>query len=45
VHQIRNASRYVVWKDKKQFAADLKTVYTAANKDLAWIALEALEVT
>jgi putative transposase len=45
VHQIRNASRYVVWKDKKQFAADLKTVYTAANKELAWIALEALEET
>lgn len=45
VHQIRNASRYVVWKDKKQFAADLKTVYTAASKDLAWTALEALEET
>lgn len=45
VHQIRNASRYVVWKDKKQFATDLKTVYTAANKDLAWTALEALEAT
>lgn len=45
VHQIRNASRYVVWKDKKQFAADLKLVYTAANKDLAWEALESLEAT
>jgi len=45
VHQIRNASRYVVWKDKKQFAADMKTVYTAANKDLAWEALENLEST
>ena len=45
VHQIRNASRYVVWKDKKQFAADLKTVYTAASKDLGWEALEALEAT
>lgn len=45
VHQIRNASRYVVWKDKKQFAADLKTVYTAASKDLAWAALEGLETT
>lgn len=45
VHQIRNASRYVVWKDKKQFAADLKTVYTAASKDLAWAALEVLEIT
>lgn len=45
VHQIRNASRYVVWKDKKQFAADLKPVYTAANRDLAWAALETLEET
>jgi putative transposase len=45
VHQIRNASRYVVWKDKKQFAADLKPVYTAANRDLAWAALEQLEAT
>lgn len=45
VHQIRNASRYVVWKDKKQFAADLKTVYTAASKELAWDALENLEAT
>lgn len=43
VHQIRNASRYVVWKDKKEFAADLKPVYTSANKDLAWAALEQLE--
>lgn len=43
VHQIRNASRYVVWKDKKEFAADLKPVYIAANKDLAWSALEQLE--
>jgi len=45
VHQIRNASRYVVWKDKKQFAADLKIVYTAASKDLGWQALETLEAT
>jgi len=45
VHQIRNASRYVVWKDKKQFAADLKPVYTAPNKELAWVALETLENT
>lgn len=43
VHQIRNSSRYVVWKDKKQFAADLKPVYTAPNKELAWTALETLE--
>jgi transposase-like protein len=43
VHQIRNASRYVVWKDKKEFAADLKPVYTSASKDLAWTALEQLK--
>lgn len=45
VHQIRNALRYVVWKDKKQFAADLRTVYGAPNKELAVQALEQLEVT
>jgi len=45
VHQIRNALRYVVWKDKKQFAADLKKVYGAPNKILAVQALEQLEVT
>lgn len=43
VHQIRNASRYVAWKDKKQFATDLKNVYTAASKNLGWQALENLE--
>jgi putative transposase len=26
VHQIRNACRYVVWKDKKQFTADMKDI-------------------
>jgi transposase-like protein len=29
--------------DKKAFAADLKPVYTAVSKDLAWTALEQLE--
>lgn len=27
VHQIRNSLRYVSWKDKKELARDLKTVY------------------
>jgi transposase-like protein len=45
VHQIRNASRYVVWKDKRKFATDLKLVYKAANKELAWAALENLDST
>lgn len=39
VHQIRNASRYVVWKDKKEFARDMKEIYTAPTKDAAKLAL------
>ena len=35
VHQIRNASKYVVWKDKKKFSADMKLIYTAPTKELA----------
>jgi transposase-like protein len=40
VHQIRNACRYVVWKDKKAFTNDMKEVYTAPNKETARAALE-----
>lgn len=39
VHQLRNSCRYVVWKDKKEFAADLKTVYAASNEESAKDAL------
>ena len=35
VHQIRNSVRYVVWKDKKEFSADMKLIYTAPTKDSA----------
>ena len=35
VHQIRNSCRYVVWKDRKTFCADLKEVYAAPNKAAA----------
>ena len=35
VHQIRNSSRYVVWKDKKAFTQDLKTIYNAPTRELA----------
>lgn len=35
IHQIRSSLKYVVSKEQKQFLADLKLVYTAANKDLA----------
>ena len=40
VHQIRNACRYVVWKDKKAFTADMKHIYNAPTKQAAQAALE-----
>ena len=39
VHQIRNACRYVVWKDKKEFTKDMKVIYEAPNKQAAASAL------
>lgn len=32
VHMIRNSLNYVPWKDRKQVAADLRTIYTACNE-------------
>jgi putative transposase len=43
VHQIRNSCKYVVWKDRKAFCADLKTVYGAVNRQAAEKALEELD--
>ncbi|MEZ5050719.1 MAG: IS256 family transposase [Saprospiraceae bacterium] len=40
VHQIRNASRYVVWKDKKEFTKDMKEIYKAPTKSAAKAALK-----
>lgn len=40
VHQIRNSSRYVVWKERKAFCTDLKDVYGAPNRHAAEKALE-----
>ena len=40
VHQIRNACRYVVWKDKKAFTSDMKQIYNAPNKEAAKAALQ-----
>jgi len=39
VHQIRNACRYVVWKDKKAFTSDMKNIYNAPTKQAAEAAL------
>lgn len=40
VHQIRNSCRYVVWKDKKAFTADMKHIYNAPTEQAAKAALE-----
>lgn len=35
VHQIRNSCKFVVWKDKKEFCADLKQIYAAPTLEAA----------
>lgn len=40
VHQVRNTLKYVAEKDRKPFAADLKTIYHASNEEKAMEALE-----
>lgn len=43
VHQIRNACRFVVWKERKAFTADMREIYTAPNREAALHALHQLE--
>ena len=43
IHQIRNSVKYVASKNQKIFMADLKTVYKAATKNAAEIALDELD--
>jgi transposase-like protein len=45
IHQIRQSLKYVVWKDRKAFTADLKTVYQAATREKAEANLLQLEQT
>jgi len=40
VHLVRNSLRYVSWKDRKEVAADLKTIYRAATLSEAETNLE-----
>ena len=40
VHQVRNTLKYVPDKDRKAFAADLRTIYQAADEKKALAALE-----
>lgn len=43
IHQIRYSLKYVTWKDKKAFMADLKTVYQASTREEAEANLLKLE--
>ena len=40
IHQIRNSTRYVSYKDLKKLMADLKQVYTASTEELALQGME-----
>jgi transposase-like protein len=43
IHQIRNSTRYVSWKDLKTFTADMKPIYKAVSIDAAQSALTEFE--
>lgn len=43
VHQIRNSTKFVGYKDRKTFCADLKTIYTAPNEETGLTALNTFE--
>ena len=40
VHMVRNSMKYVVWKDYKAIASDLKKIYQAATEEEALLALD-----
>ena len=43
VHVIRNSMKYLSYKDRKDFANDVKSIYTAPSESAALDALESLE--
>ena len=43
VHQIRNATKFVSYKDRKAFCDDMRPIYTAPTVEAAELALDALE--
>jgi transposase-like protein len=45
IHQIRHSLRYVSWKDRKAFVADLKTIYQAPTLEQATTNLHRLGET
>lgn len=43
VHQIRTSTKYVSYKDRKKFCADMRQIYTAPNEEAALFALDEFE--
>lgn len=43
IHQIRNSMKYVPYKDRKAFMADLKKVYKAPTEEIALAQLDSLK--
>lgn len=43
VHQVRNTLKYVVHKDRKPFAADLRSIYTAPSEEAGLAALQSVK--
>ena len=43
VHQIRNSVKFVSYRDIREFCADMKLIYTAANEEAGLAALDAFE--
>ena len=45
VHQLRNSLKFVNWKERKQIAADLKTIYSAPTEQAARLALQSFRAS
>lgn len=43
VHQIRTSTKFVNYKDRKEFCADMKEIYTAPNEEAGLAALDNFE--
>jgi len=43
VHQIRNSTKFVNYKDRKQFCADMREIYTAPNEEAGLMVLNKFE--
>lgn len=43
IHQIRNSTKYLSYKDRKEFCTDLKAIYKASTEESGFFALEQVD--